>query len=49
LKCDKIDDILKRVTELGREILFPKTSVPTGGFVAEFEDTEGNRIAVLGD
>ncbi len=49
LKCDKIYDILKRVTELGSEILFPKTSVPTGGFVAEFEDSEGNRIAVLGD
>ena len=30
----------------GGNILYPKTSVGDLGFVAEFEDSEGNRIAL---
>jgi predicted enzyme related to lactoylglutathione lyase len=41
-----IDATLARVTALGRPVLYPKTD--TGyAFVAEFEDSEGNRIALL--
>ena len=43
---DDIDAILARVRELGGEILYPKTAVGEWGFVAEFADSEGNRIAL---
>ena len=41
-----IDAVLARVRELGGEILYPKTAVGEWGFVAEFADSEGNRIAL---
>lgn len=41
-----IDEILIRVIENGGKILYPKTSNGELGFVAEFEDIEGNRIAL---
>ncbi len=47
LKSKKIDETLKRVINNGGTILFPKTSNGEWGFVAEFEDSEGNRIGLL--
>lgn len=41
-----IDAILNKVLQHGGEILYPKTSVGEYGFVAEFKDCEGNRIAL---
>ncbi len=41
-----IDAVLAHVRELGGEILYPKTAVGEWGFVAEFADSEGNRIAL---
>ncbi len=41
-----IDNTLKLVLENGGKILYPKTSNGELGFVAEFEDSEGNRIAL---
>ena len=41
-----IDQTLDRVIEHGGSILYPKTDNGIG-FVAEFEDLEGNRIAVF--
>ena len=38
---------LKKIAELGCEILFPKTEVASYGWVAEFKDCEGNRIALF--
>lgn len=43
---EKIDETLKLAIENGGHILYPKTSVGSLGFVAEFEDSEGNRIAL---
>ncbi|MEO1050760.1 MAG: VOC family protein [Bacteroidota bacterium] len=43
---DNIDQTLKRVLKSGGRILYPKTSNGDLGFVAEFEDSEGNRIAL---
>ena len=43
---NSIDETLKRARENGAEILYPKTSNGDLGFVAEFEDSEGNRIAL---
>ena len=41
-----IDQTLDRVIEQGGEILYPKTDNGIG-FVAEFKDSEGNRIALF--
>ena len=41
-----IDAIIARATAIGSDLLFPKTALPDGGFVAEILDSEGNRIAI---
>jgi uncharacterized protein len=43
---DNIDDILSKVNSNGGRTLYPKTSIGELGWVAEFEDAEGNRIAL---
>ncbi len=43
---ENIDEILKLATASGGQILYPKTDNGIG-FVAEFEDSEGNRIALF--
>ena len=44
-KTENIDQTLKLATSHGGQILYPKTDNGIG-LVAEFEDTEGNRIAL---
>jgi uncharacterized protein len=44
-KTENIDETLKLATSSGGQILYPKTNNGIG-LVAEFEDTEGNRIAL---
>jgi predicted enzyme related to lactoylglutathione lyase len=41
-----IDETLKRATMHGAKVLYPKTDNGIG-FVAEFQDSEGNRIALF--
>ncbi|WP_286920011.1 VOC family protein [Flavobacterium sp. UBA4197] len=41
-----ITETLALAVQNGGKILFPKTSNGEWGFVAEFEDSEGNRIAL---
>lgn len=41
-----IDAVIARATAIGSDLLFPKTALPNGGFVAEILDSEGNRIAI---
>jgi predicted enzyme related to lactoylglutathione lyase len=36
---------LSRVEEAGGKILMPKTDIGQNGFMAQFEDTEGNKLA----
>lgn len=43
---DDIDEILRRVNANGGKTLMPKKSIGEYGFIAHFEDTEGNRLAV---
>jgi len=43
---DDIDAILHKAVEAGGEILYHKTSNGELGHVAEFKDSEGNRIAL---
>jgi len=46
LQTEDIDATLDRAVAKGAEILFPKTPAGDFGFVAEFSDSEGNRIAL---
>ncbi len=41
-----IDSTLKKITDLGGKILFPKSDNGDFGCVAEFQDCEGNRIGL---
>ena len=41
-----IESTLKLAVKNDGKVLYPKTSIGELGFVAEFEDSEGNRIAV---
>lgn len=43
---EDIDKTLKSAVENGGDLLYPKTSNGELGFVAEFKDSEGNRIAL---
>lgn len=43
---NNIDDTLAKVKSNGGKTLYPKTSIGELGMVAEFEDSEGNRIAL---
>lgn len=43
---DDIDGTLNKVTENGGKTLNPKMSIGEYGFVAHFEDCEGNRVAL---
>ncbi|HMS65413.1 MAG TPA: VOC family protein [Ignavibacteria bacterium] len=43
---DDIEMTLMKAKQNGSKILYPKTAVGDLGFVAEFEDSEGNRIAL---
>jgi uncharacterized protein len=45
-RTDNIDETLKLALQNGGKTLYPKTSNGDLGFVAEFEDSEGNRIAL---
>ena len=43
---EDIDAVLRLAEAEGATVLYPKTDVGTAGFVAEIEDSEGNRIAL---
>ncbi len=43
---DDIDAVLLRSAAAGAKLLYGKTNIGAGGFVAEIEDSEGNRIAL---
>ena len=47
LQTPNIDVLLHKVIQMGGKVLYPKTSVGNNSFVAEFLDSEGNRIALL--
>jgi uncharacterized protein len=41
-----IDAALERATKRGAKVLYPKKFIGEGGYVAEIEDSEGNRLAL---
>jgi hypothetical protein len=43
---ENIEETLARVKTQGGKELFPKTNIGEWGFIAQFEDSEGNRLAL---
>lgn len=43
---EEINDVIPRIESNGGKIINPKTSIGEHGFVAHFEDSEGNRVAL---
>lgn len=41
-----IDEVLRNAKQRGSKILYEKKDIGEAGFVAEFEDSEGNRVAL---
>ena len=41
-----IDAALEQITKAGGKTLFPRRSIGQYGFIAQFEDSEGNRVAL---
>lgn len=46
---DDIEGTLARIESAGGKVLNPKSSIGEHGFVAHFEDCEGNRVALHSD
>ena len=45
--CEDVQNELNRIEDAGGKILRPKTQIsPEHGYMAVFEDTEGNRVAL---
>jgi predicted enzyme related to lactoylglutathione lyase len=38
---------LTKIEELGGTVVIPKTALHTGGFFAQFTDSEGNRVGLM--
>lgn len=43
---EDLSEPLSRVIAAGGEILMPKTDIGENGFIAQFKDSEGNRVAL---
>ena len=43
---DDLQHSLSRVEEAGGKVVMPKTSIGEDGFIAQFFDTEGNKLAL---
>jgi len=47
LRSENIDKTLERAQLAGAKVLFPKTKAGEYAYVAEIEDSEGNRIGLM--
>jgi predicted enzyme related to lactoylglutathione lyase len=47
LRSESIDNTLQRAQSAGAKVLFPKTKAGEYSYVAEIEDSEGNRIGLM--
>jgi predicted enzyme related to lactoylglutathione lyase len=46
IHVDQIDPTLEAIGSAGGKTLMPRTSIGEHGFIAHFEDVEGNRVAL---
>ena len=44
--CPNIELVCERIASAGGQVIMPKTSIGEFGFIAQFMDTEGNRVAL---
>lgn len=44
--CEDVNNQLAIIEELGATVIFPKMEIGENGFIAQFIDSEGNRIAL---
>ncbi len=44
--CEDVENQLKKVVDLGGELILPKTSIGEHGFIGHFIDSEGNKVAL---
>ena len=42
----KLDQTLEKIGKAGGQVILPRTSIGEHGFIAQFVDTEGNRVAL---
>jgi predicted enzyme related to lactoylglutathione lyase len=47
ISVPSIDKFLEKITQAGGSIIMPKGQVPTGGYSAFAEDTEGNAFGIF--
>jgi len=45
-QCEDLSDELSRVEANGGKVLYPKSSIGEHGFIAQFLDTEGNKVGL---
>ena len=43
---DDLNNALSKVVDAGGEVVMPKTDIGENGFIAQFVDVEGNRVAL---
>ncbi|WP_207759253.1 VOC family protein [Sandarakinorhabdus cyanobacteriorum] len=46
-RVEDVDAVLARAVAAGGRVLYPKKDIGPAGWVGEFEDSEGNRIALI--
>lgn len=44
--CDDLSNELKKIEENGGKVVMPKTDIGQWGFIAQFIDSENNRVAL---
>jgi len=47
INVEDIDACIKKLEELGGEIVFPKTTINGVGYLSYFKDTEGNTFGMM--
>ena len=47
IQVDSIDESIEKVKELGGQIIEPKTTIPTVGYIAGCKDTENNIFGLI--
>ena len=47
LFSESLDEDLKRITANGGKIVVPKQAIPGAGYLAYFQDTEGNVMGIM--
>jgi predicted enzyme related to lactoylglutathione lyase len=47
IDVSSVDDFIQKVTDAGGTICVPKMAIPTIGYLAYFQDTDGNMFGMM--